>query len=86
MSKVGRNSDGGRIDEVLEVGLSSRKKIMVTDRGIRPHQQFTQGPYRAGKAIQGFLLRLQASHRSPEYLVPMGGCEYRDYCDWRASR
>ena len=86
MSEVKRMSDGGRIDDVLEVGLISRKKIIVTDIGISPRPEYIQGVYRAGKAIQGFLLRLQASHRSPEYLVPMDNFEYRDYRDWKDSR
>jgi len=86
MAESNRMSNGGRINDVLEVGISSDEKIMVNDNGVRPHQPFIQGAYRAGKVIQRFLLRLRENHKSPQYLVPMDSSEYFDYCNWKDSR
>ncbi len=71
-----RVSDGGRIDNILEVNINQRGHLVVGDLGLKPREPYRTSSWGIVKTITNLLTRL---NNSAVYLVPMGQQEYFDY-------
>ena len=87
-----RASDGGRVDDVLEVAYDHPKfrPARVRDAGLVPYSEWSISmSYREiGRVVSSFLGRLNGTSMSRHIhcLVPMQEGEYRAYREWKDSQ
>ena len=81
--EVERSSNGGRTNDVLEIGTNRRGNIVIGDLGLRPREPYHDSKRQIYRAISNFTKRIWAAGRNCQYLVPMGQQEYFEYCQQR---